>query len=159
MTLRTKIFTLTLVIFALPFFVFAQEATTVEDDSDMRTFQEKKEDIVDALPDPVVEKTVSVTNRIEAFRMQQSEGFAQLIDSTKVRIEELGTKEAVEEAITNEEPTPAIAKPLQYIKLAFFHVMHFLFRIKAVFYVVGVLLVVSILRGLIRNIRSRSMYD
>jgi hypothetical protein len=95
MTLRKQLFFVAL-LFLVPFFVFAQDATVTEDDPEMRTFQEKKEDIVDAIPDPVVEKTVSVTSRIEAFRIRQAEGFAQLIADTKVRIEELGTKEAVE---------------------------------------------------------------
>lgn len=158
MTFR-KQFAFIVLLFMVPVFVFAQDATVTEDDPVMRTFKEKTEDIVEALPEPVVEKTVSVTTKIEQFRLRQAVGMAAQIEQTKIRIEELKDPKAVEEAIEAEEPTPAVAKPIQYIKLAVLYVVYFLFNIKAVFYIAAVLLAFSVLRGLVQNLRHRGEYD
>lgn len=162
---------LSVIFFGSVFIVSAQEETNTETEAGSeKVFQEKTQQVVDAIPAPVKEGTQKIFTRIEQYRVNQATALEEHITKTKQEIEELQSPapekdvdeliEDIEEkqAGTAEKTDFGFDKPVAYIKLVALEIGHFIFHKKIVFYGITVLLVLSILRSLVNRLRRRGGY-
>ena len=136
---------------------FAQgEAEVVVEEKDFgETVQETGKAIGDAIPDSVKEKANEAATKIESWRIKQTARFDLQKNKAQADIEVLkadsDAQDSSNEEVQAEDTT--LKNILLHLKLVAISILHFIFKIKVLFYVIGSVLIFSVLRWLYYRLR------
>lgn len=157
-----KISIVVLVTFLLAFFasssvVFAQNEEAPAQDQDFsETVQETGKAIGDAIPDSVKEKANEAATKIESWRIEQTARFVLQKEKTQTDIDALKDDDVSEGESEETGEDTTLKNILLHLKLIAVSILHFVFKLKVVFYIVGSLLIFAVLRWLYYRLRRPS---
>ena len=117
------------------------------------------EKVSDILPDPVEQKLDSVFSTVDDFRTETATSIELKRQEYKQNIKDAFDADITNgaDAITNkgEMKDVQLKKPLAYVGLFFMTLFGFIFKIKAVFYIVGCIILYIIIRKIFRLFKKK----